>query len=149
MTFTALDYEDEIRAKRKAIRALFGPAAYVGCYIQELAASGAEASCYPLGIVNDYRKIQVSGQTSLDALTKLENRAKDAVAEYEIDTIRRMALAIISLTDRDGVVTENTLSRESKIDMDRVRQMSFAACEKATEMGQRDFTILQAEQEVA
>lgn len=57
--------------------------------------------------------------------------------------IREMALAIIDLTDTDGACTEASLRRRG-FPADEVRDLSAAACERASEMaGNAPFVVVE------
>lgn len=140
-----LDYTiTEIRAELIRIQARVKAGAYVGVSstVGAYRRAAVAASCYPNGI-GQSESFRVEGENFRDALKKLEAAWEERQDTYTAETIRKMALAIISTTLDLGSCSDAALRGQgfSQGDIDR---LGGRACDVANEMaGKGPFEIVQ------
>jgi hypothetical protein len=100
--------------------------------------------CYPDGMGYDKNRPQfyVYGNTFRDVVAKLSEGWAERCKIYYAETIKRMAVTIITITYDIGECSDNAL-RGSGFDASEVKRFSAAACELANTMADRGpFTVL-------
>lgn len=125
---------DEIHTELKRIQALIGTSAYVGVDVNvgSYDSSKTSACCYPKGVGRS-DSFRTEGSTFREVLEKLEARWVEQQETYESETTRRMALAVIDITNRLGECSDAAL-RGDGFDHTEVKRFGPTACTLATEM---------------
>lgn len=86
--------------------------------------------------------LHFEGATFQEAIAKSRAWADTFIAERRAIVIREMALAIIDLTDQNGVVTTKALAERNFCEAD-IRELATAACLRASEMANlRPFVVV-------
>ena len=102
---------------------------------------GCSIALYPLGICASQGE-RFSGATWSEAFRKARKWALTGGVVYSNATIRRMALAVIEITDEHGECTVAALRRQ-KFDDVEIEAFKEDACQRANEMCQgRPFVVL-------
>lgn len=134
---TEVDFTiEEIRAELRALKDLIGIAAYVsvdfsvGGYSNEN--GQLSACCYPKG-VGLSSSLRVQGDTWREVIERLKARWAETQETYEAETTRRMALAVIDITNRLGECSDAAL-RGDGFNHTEVKRFGPTACALATEM---------------
>lgn len=130
----------EIIAALSALRAEVGPKCYatVGISARDTGVSGC---CYPNDLMNG-EQFYVTGATFREVIEKLNAGWAERSATYHRETVKKMALAIISITQDIGECSDAAL-RGSGFDAKDVQRFGVEACDLANEMaGRGPFSIL-------
>lgn len=130
----------EIQAELETIRRDVGPNAYISLSITTHDEGPVYIGLYPYGMVKNEAYLHVRGVFFADTL----NAMRDKWAEYKVrfaETVtRKMALAIIRITDEFGECTDAALREE--FDAGKVAAYSEDACKLADTMAAKGpFTI--------
>lgn len=136
----------EIVAAIRTLGLEVGPRAY--CSVSISTSSDSRGSvmgvCYPDGMGYDKNRPQfyVYADTFRDVVAKLTEGWCERSEIYRADTIKKMAVTIITITYDIGECSDNAL-RGSGFDASEVKRFSAAACELANTMAERGpFTVL-------
>lgn len=135
----------EMQAALIALRTEIGPKADVSVFIQDKpGVPPIYASINPNGIGerSDIGYIYIQADDFDDALAKLKNTWAEHAAQFRAKAIRKMALAIISITADQGQCTDAAL-RGAGLSAADVKHYGAEACAFANEMaGKGPFQIV-------
>lgn len=128
----------EIKNEIDAIASELGKKAYVSLHIGSGPVwnnDGAlSLTAYPQGIGSDKHRISVNAHAFEDAILLLRASIGESVAKINADTIRKLAIAIMTLTADAGECSDAGL-RAQGFAQSEIDQHGKAACEEATRIG--------------
>lgn len=132
----------EVMAALKALAAEVGPKTEFGLNImRRYSGNNVLLTAYVDGLSSrDYHHFE--GATFAEAIAKGRAWVQTFIAERRDTVIRKMALAIIDLTDQNGAVTDVALL-ERNFCADDIREFGEAACARASNMANlRPFVLV-------
>ena len=130
------------------IASLIGGDARVMIMTSGHAGQHVQVAVYPSGITRDRGRQTFSSSTWPEAIRAAHAYAATYAPVQRNATIRRMALAVISLTDEHGTCTEAALIRQN-FTAAEVADLHELACERAGEMaGNQPFVVVRASLDV-
>lgn len=136
---------DQIRAEMVRLQRLVGPKAYVSLSLDAEVGRPdvVRTSCYPHGVgVSMAAYFGADGRSFREAIAKLEAKWNEKRDTYTAETIRKMALAIISTMLDLGSCSDAAL-RGQGFSQDDIDRLGARACEVANEMaGKGPFEIV-------
>lgn len=132
----------EIQTELEAIRRDVGPSAYISLSITTHDEKPVYIGLYPYGMTKNEGYLHVCGTFFADTINDLRDKWAEYRASFAKTITRKMALAIIRLTDEFGECSDAALRNE--FDAGQVAAYGTDACELANTMAAKGPFVITA-----